>query len=218
MSKSLQKITQPGNNRGFHVTSASTGAFEFLPVPFLDEWLIRRQRMKMVENILRERGVTFDPEVPAILVSGEKTLLSRLGSVTRGLILKPVRKLFRSVLFWLTAKSAAKTAMVTYFLARLLHHPGIIEPDRKNHLTTARARILSKAFSEISEGIDVRAVRNTFGKLTHLFARRKQTSGNDVAKTIEESAPGFISEFDQLVEKKLLSIREDFSGGDRTAS
>lgn len=197
------QIAQHGKARGFHVTSASTGAFEFLPIPFLDEWLIKRQRRSMVEDILTKRGISFDKKVPAILVGGGTTLLARIGSMSRGLVLKPLRKMFRTVFFWLTARSAARTAMLTYFLARFLHHPELVPQDAGRTLTVDRARFLADTFREVSEGIDVRAVRTTFGQLVHLFARRKETSGNEVSQTIEESAPGFIADFDGMIQKRL---------------
>ncbi len=198
-----QRQVQPGKTRGFHVASASTGAYEFLPVPFLDEWLIRRQRKSMVEDILTRRGIIFKKEAPAILVGSGRTLLARLGSMTRGLILKPLRKAFRTVLFWLTARSAARTAMVTYFLARFLHHPGLVAAGAGNTLTVERARFLADVFRDVSKSIDVRAVRGTFRQLAGLFARSKKASGDEVSQTIEESAPGFIAEFDSLVTERL---------------
>lgn len=217
-----RSLTMPSNSqqtaphekaRGFHVTSASTGAFEFLPIPFLDEWLIKRQRLSMVEEILTKRGINFDEEVPGILVGGGKTLLSRIGSMSRGLVLKPLRKMFRSVFFWLTARSAARTAMVTYFLARFLHHPGLVPQDAGKSLTVERARYLAETFREVSKGIDLRAVRETFRQLVGLFARRKEISGSEVSQTIEKSAPGFIAEFDSAIWGKLVKdVRPEVVG------
>lgn len=203
MTTSPQQLSRPGKKRGFHVTSVSTGAYEFLPVPFLDEWLIKRQRRGMVENILTKRGISFEAEAPAILVGGGRTLLARLGSMSRGLILKPLRKIFRSVLFWLTARSAARTAMVTYFLARFLHHPGLVPADAGDRLTEERARFLADVFREVSKSIDLRAVSGTFRQLAGLFARSKKATGDEVSQTIEKSAPGFIAEFDAMVSEKL---------------
>jgi len=205
MPSNSQQIAPNEKARGFHVTSASTGAFEFLPVPFLDEWMIKRQRLSMVADILTKRGISYEKAVPGIIVGGEKTLLARIGSMSRGLVLKPIKKIFRTVFFWLTAKSAARTAMVTYFLARFLHHPGLVPQDAGKTLTVERARYLAETFREVSKGIDLRAVRDTFRQLVGLFASRKQTSGNEVSQTIEKSAPGFIAEFDSMVREKLES-------------
>lgn len=157
----------------------------------------------MVVDILGKRGITYDPEVLGILTGSGKNLLGRLGSMTRGLLLKPIRKVFRSVLFWLTARSAARTAMVTYFLARFLHHPGLIPPGAGTRLTAERARFLAEAFRDVSKNIDLRAARNSFAQLVQLFARRRRASGNEVSQTIEESSPGFIAEFDSMMQQRL---------------
>lgn len=93
--------------------------------------------------------------------------------------------------------------MVTYFLARFLQHPGLLPQDAGNKLTRERAIFLADVFEKVTKNIDVRAVGGTFRQLAGMFARKKQTSGSEVSRTIEESAPGFIAEFDSLVSEKL---------------
>ncbi len=187
--------------------SLGTGAYEFIPLPFVDEWAIKRHRKSMVESILKKRGFTFENGVPAILAGGGRSFFSRLGSMSRGLILKPLRKLFRSVLFWLTAKNAARTAMVTYFLARLLHHPALLPDGAGNHLTEERARFIGKVFADVAKGIDLRAAKDAFRQVVRLFSRPGKASEEQVIRTIEETAPGFISEFDAMVGEHLAKDR-----------
>ncbi len=157
----------------------------------------------MVQDILENRGITFETDVPGILIGGGKGLLVRLGSMTRGLVLKPLKKMFRTVFFWFTARSAARTAMVTYFLARFLHQPDLVSPGTGNRLTKQRAEELAEIFREVSEDIDLRAVRGTFRRVAGLFARNKDISGGEVGEEIERSAPGFIAEFDTMVRTRL---------------
>lgn len=194
------------NRKGFHASSLGTGAMEFIPLPFVDEWLIKRQRKSMVESILRARGITSDSGVPDRIVGSGKSLMVRLGSLTRGLILKPLRKLFRSVFFWLTAKNAARTAMVTYFLARFLHHHDLLSPSNRQHLSLERADLLGGVFREVSNGIDLSAAKSAIRELVKLFARPGDTSRGEVGNTIEESAPGFVARFDQMASERLAEL------------
>lgn len=186
-----------------HGASLGTGVSEFIPIPFLDEWIIKKQRQAMIGMILAQRGITFEKQVPALLTSSGRTLTGRLGSMTRGLILKPLKKLFRTVFFWLAARNAARTAMATYFLARFLQHPGIVPHALGQHLTAERARFLGKMFREISEGIDIRAAKGAFAQVVALFKRSEPTSAAELSKVIERSSPGFIAEFDAMLDARL---------------
>ena len=191
--------------------SFGSGVYEFIPLPFVDEWAIKKHRKSMIESILKKRGITFEKEVPELLAGGGQSFFSRLGSMGRGLILKPLRKLFRSVLFWMTAKKAARTAMVTYFMARLLHHPGLVAESAGNHLTAERARFVGEVFRGVAKGIDIRAAKDAFGQVVRLFSRPGKASEEQVSRTIEETAPGFIAKFDAMVGERLAA------GGDRIA-
>lgn len=196
------KVGRPEGGR-YHVSSLGTGAYEFIPLPFLDEWLIKRQRRGMVESILGRRGITCDEQVPAEIVGSGRSLMGRMGSLARGLVLKPLRKLFRSVFFWLTARNAARTAVVTYLLARFLHHPGLVPPGGGNHLSAERARFLSGVFRDVSKNIEIRAASGAMRQLISLFARTRKIPGEEIGRTIEKSAPGFIAEFDAMVSRRL---------------
>ena len=151
--------------------------------------------------VLKQRGIAFDEDAPEVLVGGGKTLFERLGSLTRGLVIKPLKKMFRSVLFWLTARNAARTAMVTYLMARFLHHPRLVGEGEV--LTVERARFLGQVFLEVSRGVDVRAAKGAFRKLVKLSGQREKASGEEVSETIEQAAPGFVAEFDSMVNERL---------------
>jgi uncharacterized protein (DUF697 family) len=186
-----------------HVSSLGTGAYEFIPLPFLDEWLIKRQRRSMVEKILSMRGITYDTDVPSEIVGSGRSLMGRVGLLARGLVLKPLRKIFRSVFFWLTARNAARTAIVSYLLARFLQHPDLVPQNAGNHLSSDRARFLSEVLRDVSKNIEIRAARGAMRQLITVFARSKKTSQQEIGQSIEKSAPGFIAEFDTMVGQRL---------------
>ncbi|MGE9267683.1 MAG: hypothetical protein ACQKBY_06265, partial [Verrucomicrobiales bacterium] len=182
-----------------------TGAYAFIPLPFLDDWLIKRQRRKMAQAVLESRGISYDRKAPRLIVEEDRPLFARLGSLMKGLVMKPLKKLFRTVLIWLTAKNAARTVMVSYFLARFLHHPALLPADAGRHLSEERARFLSTVFHEVSEDIDVRAAKDALQQLIKLFARSNKRSTQEIGETIEKAAPNFIAEFDALVSERLGS-------------
>lgn len=188
---------------GVHGISFGTGASEFIPVPFLDEWVINKQRRALVGSILSKRGITFKKNVPALLTGSGRTWIGRLGSMARGLVLKPLKKLFRTVLFWIAARNAARTAMATYFLARFLQHPGIVPAGAAQHLTEERARFLGQVFREVAAGIDMRAAKGAFKQIVGLFKRSKPASADELSKAIERASPGFVAEFDSMLDEKL---------------
>jgi len=177
-----------------------TGASEFIPLPFVDEWLIKKQRRAMAASILERRGMVFDEDVPKFLASDHRALSQRLGSFTRGLVMKPLKKVFRTVLFWLTVRNASRTAMETYFLARFLHHPNLVPGQR---VSSAAARELRKVFTEVATGIDLRAAKNGVRQLMKLFSKKKNATNAEIAGTIERAAPGFIAEFDAMIDARL---------------
>lgn len=199
----IEDDAEPTKRRKFRSASLKTGIYEFIPLPFLDDWMIGKERQKVVRAVLEERGFGYDPKVPATLANGGRSLMNRVGSMFKGLVTKPLKKLFRTVFFWLTARNAAANVMATYFLARFLQHPKL-NPNAA-YLEIDEARRLAKIFTEISKNLDLRAAGSAVQRVLGLI---KRTSGERVAsdqveRAIEEEAPGFVAEFDRLVAQRL---------------
>jgi hypothetical protein len=186
--------------------SLKAGAYQFIPLPFVDDWLTSRQRKGMVRAALAAGGFSFDPQVPRLLAGGSRSLTARLGSFAKGLVLKPLRKVFRTVFFWLSARSAARMVVETYFLGRFLHHPAL-KPRNGTHLTVSDGRRLAAVFREVSKNIDLKAARDLVGKVARLVTRTRRRSAavtsEELRGVIEEEAPGFVESFDRLVSRKL---------------
>lgn len=177
-------------------------------MPFLDEWLIMRERREVVAGILRRRGISYDRGVPKAVAGSGRSLSARLGTLSRGLFLKPLRKLFRTVFVWISARNAARTAMTTYFLARFLHHPDLARGENRPYLTKARARQLGALFRGVAADIDLRAARAALEKVALLFDRKRRASADEVVASIEEAAPGFIAAFDAKVDRGLAECNQ----------
>jgi hypothetical protein len=200
----------PAKRRSFASESIKAGVYQFIPLPYVDDWLVARQRKEMIRVVLNSRGFTYDPAVPGLLAAGKRTPGDRLISIAKGLVLKPVRKVFRSVFFWISARRAALTVVETYLLGRYLHHPAVAAMDGGQRLTKADASVLFEVFEEVATNIDLRTAKAIVGKISRRFARRPraQIGTAEVRDVIEANAPGFLARFDQLVSHKLARRRE----------
>ncbi len=160
----------------------------------------------MVRAVLNDRGLTYDRDVPRLLAGGSRSFTARLASMGKGLVLKPLRKVFRTVFFWMTAHRAARTVVETYFLGRFLHHPALLGEGGRTHLTAVDGRRMARVFEEVSKNLDLRAARNVVGRVGRLLTRRsaKQVTSREMRAAIEEEAPGFVTEFDRLVTQRLI--------------
>lgn len=196
----------PPARKSFVGASLRAGAYQLIPLPFIDDWLTTRQRKGMVRAVLEARGFTYEPEVPRLLAGGSLSLTARLASAAKGLIFSPLSKVFRTVFFWLAAHRAARAIVETYFLGRFLHHPALAGHGGGTHLTVSDGRRLANVFEEVSKNIDLKAARDLVGKVGRLASRRRRSRAvtpDELRGVIEMEAPGFVERFDRLVDQKL---------------
>lgn len=191
-----------------HRQSFQTGVFEFIPLPFLDDWLIVRERRLLVEKILTGRGVVFEKEVPKLLADGGKrSLLGRLGGLVRALILKPLRKILKTFLFWLAIRRAVLNVLETYFLARFAN---LAEVNSKaGPITKSQAEVMGKQFSQVVKKLDQRFAREGSRRLWQLMRQKKLASGEKLSRAqveeeLEKEAPGILADFDRRMREVLV--------------
>ncbi len=200
-------VTGPATRRSFAGASLRTGAYQLIPLPFVDDWLTLRQRKGMVRAVLEARGFTYEAQVPRVLAGGSLSLTARLGSMAKGLVLKPMRKIFRTVLFWVAARRAARAVVETYFLGRFLHHPAVAGQGGGTHLTQSDGQRLASVFQEVSKNLDLHAAHELVKKVGRLVVkqpgRSKEVTSQELQGVIEQEAPGFVERFDRLVDQKL---------------
>lgn len=191
------------------VTSLQAGAIQLIPVPFVDDWVTTRLRRRMVRSVLRARGISFDRDVPRIAARWDRgSTVERLRRGTLNLAVKPLRKMFRTVFFWLAIHRAVRTAVETYLLGRFWNHPELGVTLASSHLSEATARNLASVFGSLAERIDARLTRDAVRRLWRLLrstARRArgQVAVEDVADALEAEQPGLLAEFDQAVTDRL---------------
>lgn len=194
-----------------HRQSFQTGVFEFVPLPFVDDWLIVRERRLLVEKILTSRGVTFVKGVPKLLADGgKKSLMGRLGGLTKALVLKPLKKVLKTFFFWLAIRRAVLNVIETYFLARFVNLPEL--NSDAGPITSAQAAAWGKLFSQIVKKSDQRFAREGTRRLWKLMKQKKQAQGEalsreQVEQELEKEAPGILADFDAKAREGMAALK-----------
>ncbi|QSQ16092.1 hypothetical protein [Myxococcus landrumensis] len=106
------------------VHAVAAGLTPLIPVPFLDDYALFQVREQLVRSLLEERGLrASDKAVEALAGSSlGRTMGGRLVSYLKGMMLLPVKKMFRKVFFVLWVKDCVDVASVSLHHGYLLHH------------------------------------------------------------------------------------------------
>ena len=199
-----------------HRQSFQTGVFEFIPLPFVDDWLIVRERSLLVDKILKSRGVSFEKGVCKLLADGgKKSLMGRLGGLVKSLVLKPLRKILKSLFFWLAIRRAVLNVIETYFLARFVNLPEM--SSDAGAITKEQAAAWGKLFSQIVQKSDQRFAREGTKRLWKLMSQKKETAGEnlsreEVEQELEKEAPGILADFDRRAKEGFAELAADNQG------
>ena len=211
MNNDSQELAKPAvSPMTVHRQSFQTGVFEFIPLPFIDDWLIERERRSLVEKILKSRGVAFEEEVPKLLADGgAKTLMGRLGGLLKSLILKPLKKIFRTFLFWLTIRRAVLNVVETYFLARFANLAEV--NSDAGPVTAAQAAAWGKLFRQVVDKSDQRFAKEGTRRLWKIMKQKKKSqsgtlSPGEVEEELEKEAPGILADFDSRAREGLRAV------------
>lgn len=134
-----------------------SGLCVMVPVPFLDEVLLRRVRKGMIHGILRKRGIELDPAVIRPVYTGLSggCLEKVFGLVFKG-VTTILRKLLRTVLFFLAIRASAVAMMETLLIGRTLDRVLAGETPANLALTKEEAQRIRTAFEEALSGSDRR--------------------------------------------------------------
>ena len=193
----------------FGATSLGSGAFQLMPVPFLDDWLTTRLRERLVRSVLLESGIAFDRDVPRIAARWDRgSLVHRFRRCTVGLGVKLLRKAFRTAFVWLALRRAVRSAIDTYFLGRFWSHPNLRTAFSSVCLDQATALELSSVFERLADGIDARLTGDAVRRIWRVSRSRVddlrgRVALDDVADALEQEQPGFLAEFDRRVAEHL---------------
>ncbi len=142
--------SRPASPRIAHCALAA-GLTAFVPIPFLDEWLQRRAHRAMYAAIAAEAGQPLDEPALDLLTEDRSSLLIGCLGVA---VFWPIKKLFRTLLYFLTVKDVVdgaaeatlRAAMVRAALSRLPHDARAIRAEMEVSLARAQYSPLSRAF------------------------------------------------------------------------
>lgn len=131
--------------------AVAAGLAALVPVPFLDDWLKRRAHRAMYAALAVEAGQPLDEPVLDLLTEDRSSLL--LGCLGTALFW-PIKKLFRTMLYFLTlkdvvdgaAEATLRAAMVRSAMARLPHDARAVRARMEVTLDRAQYSPVSRAF------------------------------------------------------------------------
>lgn len=180
--------------------AVATGAARFIPLPFVDDWVASFSRRQLVASVLKRHGRCFATSDLKGLYDDGGSLLGLPFRVAKGLVLAPIKKLFRTVFFVFALRDVAlavgKTVALGHTLDRALGLGGFRDDDTRAQRRD-EARRLRKALDVAYAKIDERLVRRAANALVD---RVKQQPTNDA------DIEGFLEELDRRVDQALLEI------------
>lgn len=150
-----------------------SGLCQFIPIPFADDAAELRVRRQMVKSLLRRRGRSFEVSHVEPLYRGPpRSLAGRAGSLAKGLLLKPLKKLLRTVFFVALIRrailEAAEVLLLGHTLDRLLAEGWFAEDapiDRRREEAARVERAVGAAMASPERPGLVRLIRASAGLL-----------------------------------------------------
>ncbi|WP_434384851.1 hypothetical protein [Melittangium boletus] len=150
--------------------AVSAGLTPLIPVPFLDDYALRRVREALVRDLLDERALTAPPDTVATLAGRHPRQGSRVQQFLAKVALMPVRliarKGYRRVLTALWVKDCVDMASVSLHHGHLLRHAlarGDLTPETL--ATPDAARRVHAAILATCQEVDARPVNQALRRL-----------------------------------------------------
>lgn len=178
----------------------ATGAATLVPLPFVDDWITARSRRELVAAALRAHGRTFHVRELRALYQDGGSLIGLPWRIAKGLVLVPVKKLFRSVFFVLGLRSVALAVGRTLALGHVVDRQirlGMFRNDDSAAARADQARRLRRALDRAYSGVDDRLVRRVANLA---LERARGAHGGD------GEIEGFLAELDRKVDQALADI------------
>ncbi len=94
---------------------------QFIPIPFLDDVAGDRVVRRLVDKLLERNGRGYGAEAVAPLYEGpERSVAGKVGGFFKGLVMRPVKKVLRTALIFITVRRALMTAARVILLGRTI--------------------------------------------------------------------------------------------------
>ncbi|MCA8925781.1 MAG: hypothetical protein KDD82_28490 [Planctomycetes bacterium] len=151
-------------------TAVLAGLTRLVPLPFVDDFLLRRARRHQVDSLLELHGRSFAKgEVAALSSESGSCLCGLVGFVVLlpiTLVVKLIKKLFQTVFFVLALRAAVLAVAATFMLGRTLHRElgaGALSDGAQPPERVREAQQLRTAFEATFKGSDWRLLTHAIG-------------------------------------------------------
>jgi hypothetical protein len=131
------------------------GLTPLIPVPILDSYAERQLLKSAYARLAQDNGISLDEETLKILTDDKSNLLSGCVWV---MIKWPIKKLFRTILYFLTIKDVIDTT------TRTAHRLAVFKVALDSGLIPARAK-------EVREAMDLALARTDHSPVTRVLVR-----------------------------------------------
>lgn len=200
--------------------SAIAGLCPLIPIPFVDDLIIERIHRNMVHNLCKQHDFYLSPAYVKLLTESPSSFLS---GALKSVLLYPVKKLIRKVVYVLAIKSCADVASVVFhegwLLARAFEQD-YVDKQAIAHGDRDAIRALRKAICEARDHVDpsptTQVMHSAFGVGKEVFdailtaMKGVLTSNDDEASRLDaaqkEAAP--------IADRIQAEIRQHWANGD----
>ena len=110
--------TPSGSSKLVNTSAVLVGACQLVPLPFIDDVIETRILRGMLRRIFAKHGHKLTREQIKTLSHDRKGVLATTAGLARGVVMKPIRKLFRYVFFAFTARGISRKIAATVLLGR----------------------------------------------------------------------------------------------------
>ena len=148
----------PKAQRDILVHAVLGGLTPLIPLPFVDDWVLKHMQVRMVRAIAGCHAETLDDGAATALGTQSGRDESLVLSALKKLAFFPVKKIFRTALFALIIKDLVEVTSRTYHVGYLIDHA--IENGWHR---SSPAEALRAAVDEVCRQADTSPVRRVFG-------------------------------------------------------
>lgn len=115
------------------------GLCYLIPIPFLDDFVAQRVLKHMVASLLQSHGRSYKAKEISVFYEGEsKGCFAMAWDIAWGLIIKPIKKIFKTIFFVLAIRDMAVGIGSTLFLGRCLNRS--LNRDRLSNEQSGKAK------------------------------------------------------------------------------
>ncbi len=209
-----------------------SGLCQFIPVPFLDDAIDLQLRRRMVAGIVKDRREYDVDKLKRLWRGPSRSVAGRAWSIGKGLLLKPVKKLLRTVFFVVTIRRAfietAEMLLMGHTLDRLMNQDwlqaeendaelerqsiaiadaveaAVEAPERRGLMQLIRATV-RRSRPDFDDTADETkdAVQTPEDGLSEAGRRRLDEASDDLGRRLAKDESDVFGQLDRYIDQKL---------------